>query len=84
MSYTTDAQFYNPSVKIGSVSFFTSSDMQQFHHLLGCHTIGINSSFFFFKCFTFFKFNMPSQNSDKKVVRTKEKIKTICLTKKLF
>ena len=34
--------------------FFSSSDMQKFRHLLGCHTIGINSSLVFFKCFTFF------------------------------
>ena len=30
------------------------------HHLLGCRAIGINSSLIFLKCFTFFKFNMPS------------------------
>ena len=44
----------------------------------------------FFKCFSFFKFTMPSQKSDtfyrltKKAVLTREKNKTICLTKKLF
>ena len=43
--YTIDAHFYNPSVKIGFASFFSSSDTQKFHHLLGSHTIGINSSF---------------------------------------
>ena len=31
------------SVKIGSISFVLSSDMQKFHYLLGCHTTGINS-----------------------------------------
>ena len=33
------------SLKIGSYSFFSSSDMQKFHHFLGCRAIGINSSF---------------------------------------
>ena len=28
--------------------FFLSSDIQKFHHLLGCHAIGINSSLVFF------------------------------------
>ena len=28
--------------------FFSSSDMQKFDHLLGCHAIGINSSLIFF------------------------------------
>ena len=53
------------SVKVGSISLFSSSDMEKFHYLLGCHAIGINSSLIFFKCFVFFKFNMPSQKSDK-------------------
>ena len=34
--------------KIGSIPFFSSSDMQKFHHLLRCHAIGINSSLIFF------------------------------------
>ena len=42
--YTTDTQFYNSSINIGSISYFSSSDMQQFHHLLGCHAIAINFS----------------------------------------
>ena len=47
-------------------SFFSSSNMQKFHHLLGCHAIGINLSLmFFFKFFAFSKFNMSSQKSDK-------------------
>ena len=46
--YTTDAHFYNPSVKIDFVSFFSSSDTHKFLHLLGCHAIGINSSLIFF------------------------------------
>ena len=27
--------FYNPSVIIGSISFFSTPGMQKFHHLLG-------------------------------------------------
>ena len=49
MSYTTGALFYNPSVKIGSIYFFSSSGMQKLHHLLGCQAIGINSSLIFFQ-----------------------------------
>ena len=48
MSYSTDVHFYNPSVKIGSTSFFSSSDMQKFHNISGCQAIGINSSLVFF------------------------------------
>ena len=60
--YTSDAHFYNSSIKIGPISFFSSSDTQKFYHLLGCRTIGINSSLiFFFKFFAFFKFNLPDQ-----------------------
>ena len=51
------------SVKIGSVSFFSSSDMRKFHQRLRCHTISINSSFDWF--FTFFTFTMPSQTFEK-------------------
>ena len=61
--YTTDTHFYNPSLKIASISFFSSSDTQKLHHLLGCQAIGINSPLIFFKFFAFFKFNMPSQKS---------------------
>ena len=57
--------FITPSRNTGSISFFSSSDRQQSHHLLGCHATDINSSFdSFFKCFTFFKFRMSSQKSD--------------------
>ena len=57
--HTTDARFYISSVKIGSISFFSSSDKRQFHHLFGCQAIGINSVFnFFFQWFSFFKFNV--------------------------
>ena len=46
--YTTDTHFYKSSIKIGSISFFPSSDAQKFHHLLGCHAIDINSSLIYF------------------------------------
>ena len=38
----------NVSVKIGSISFFSSSNMQKFHHFLGCHAVKINFSLIFF------------------------------------
>ena len=73
--------FYNSSINIGSISFFSPSDMHQSHHLLGCHATGINSLLnSFFKFLAFSKFNML----DKKPALTREKIKTICLTKQLF
>ena len=73
-------------VKIGFVSFFSSSNMQKLYHLLGCHAIGMNSSLIFFlSALSFFKFTMPSQKSDnmldKKAVLIRLKIKTICLKK---
>ena len=75
--YNSDAHFYSPSVKIDSTSFFWSSDIEIFHHLLECYAIGISSSLIIF---VFFKFNMPNKNA----VLIKLKIKTIYLTKKLF
>ena len=36
------------SVKISSVSFFSSSAIQKFRHLLGCLAVDINSSLIFF------------------------------------
>ena len=36
---------YKFSINIGSISFFSSSDTQQSHHLLGCGVTGINSLF---------------------------------------
>ena len=45
ISYTTNTHFYNPLVKIVSTTFFSSSGMQKFHHLKGCHAIDINSLF---------------------------------------
>ena len=69
------------SVKIGSISFFSSADMQKYYHLLGFHIIGINSSLnIFSKFFAFSKFNIL----DKKTVLIRLKIKKICLTKKLY
>ena len=53
------------SVKIGSITFFLSSNIQKFHHLLGSHATDIGSSHIFLKCFAFFKLNIPSQKSDK-------------------
>ena len=58
------AHFYNPSVKFGCISFFFSSDAQKFQHLVGCQAIGINYLLTFCKCFTFFKFNLPSKKLD--------------------
>ena len=56
--------------------FFSSSDIQKFHHLLGCHANGINSPHLsFFKYFAFF---------NKKAVLIRLKIKTIRHDKKLF
>ena len=80
MSYTTDAHFFNSPVKIGSIYFFSSSDMQKFHHFLGCHTTAINSSVIFVKCFAFFRLNIL----DKKAVLIRLKIKLICLREKAF
>ena len=61
--YTTDVHQKHFSVAIVSISFFSSFDMKKFYHILGCHAIGINS-FFFFKCFAFFKFTTSSQTSE--------------------
>ena len=47
------------TLEIDSIPFFSSSDMQKLHHLLGYHHIGIILHFFL-KCFAFFKFTMPS------------------------
>ena len=46
--YTIDAHLKHCSVKIGSTSFLSSSDMQKFHHLLGFYVIDIISSLNFF------------------------------------
>ena len=42
--YTTDLLFYNSSINIESISFFSSSDTQKYtQHLLVCHATDINS-----------------------------------------
>ena len=69
--------FYATEKYIESISFFSSLDTEKSHHLLGCHTISINSSF---NSFAFFKFNML----DKKTVLILLKINIIFLTKKFF
>ena len=35
--------FYNYSINIGFIYFFSSSDMNQSHNLIECHATGINS-----------------------------------------
>ena len=53
--------------------FSPSPGMKKSQHLLGCHAIDINSSVIsFFKCFTFLKFNMPSQTSDNIMIAWQE------------
>ena len=56
--YTTDTHIYHCSIKIGSISFFSSSDTPEFHHFLGCHTTSINSSLIFLLSVLHFS-NMP-------------------------
>ena len=43
--YTTNTHFHNFSINIGSIPFFSSFGMQKSNHLLGCHSIGIYTSF---------------------------------------
>ena len=62
--YTTNIYFYNSSINIGFISFFSSSEMHQSYHLLECNATGINSLLLLFKYFAFFSFNMESQRSD--------------------
>ena len=50
--YTANTHFYNSSINMGSVCFFSLSDTQQSHHLLGCHATRINSSSNFFLSFS--------------------------------
>ena len=40
--------FYNSSISIGSICFFSKPDMHQSNHVLRCDDTGINSSFNFF------------------------------------
>ena len=46
--YSTNADFYNSSIKIGFIFFFSSSDLHQCYHLLGCQAAVINSLFNYF------------------------------------
>ena len=79
--YTTYTQFYNSSINIGSISFLSSSDMHQSHHLLGFHATGINSLLKPFLSSLSFS-NLICLTKKSALIRLK--IKTICLTKKLF
>ena len=36
---------HNSSIKMGSISFFSSFDTHKSNYLLGCHATGINSLF---------------------------------------
>ena len=48
--------------------FFSSYDMQKFHHLLRCHDIGINSTaIYFLNALRLLEFTMQSQKSDKNI-----------------
>ena len=84
-------------MNIGSITFFSSSDTHQSHHLLGCHATGINSSLNSFlsalrlsnlicqdKNVALTREKIKRKMLDKQAVLTREKIKTISLTKKLF
>ena len=70
---------FNFSINIGSISFFSSSDTHQSHHLLVCHATGINSSFNSFLSASHFS-NLVCLI--KKAVLTRRKIKRIMLDKK--
>ena len=59
--------------------FFSSSEMQNFRHLIGCHAIIINYPFNSLLSALHFS-NILSQTKSV----TREKIKTTSLTKKLF
>ena len=61
--------------------FFSSSDTHKFHHLLRCHTTGVNYSFISFLDFLHFS-NLLCQAN--KAVLTREKIKGNKLEKKYF
>ena len=68
-------------MKISSTSFLSSSDIQKFHHLLGCHAIGINSSPIFFKYFAFLEVTTPRRKSDMNYSTGIIFIKTIIIIK---
>ena len=88
--------FHNSSINIGSISFFSSSDIHQSHHLLRCHTAGINSSLISFlsslgfsnlicltKNLSWLDWKLKTICLAKKLCWLEKKNKTICLTKKL-
>ena len=79
------------SVKNGSVSFFSSSDMPKLLHLLGCHTESTNSLFNsllsvlrFLNLIVLTKSMTIYLQIDKKSVLIRLKMKAICLKKKLL
>ena len=75
--HTTNMHFYNSSINIGFISFFSSSDMRQSHHLSGCHAKDISSSLNSF---------LSSLRFLNLVWLTKKLswLEKICLTKKVF
>ena len=62
---TTDAHFYNPSVKISYVSFFHILSRKISTIFEDATLLALVIYLSLFKCFTFFKFDMPSQISHK-------------------
>ena len=99
-SHTLDfillTHFYNSSINIGSVSFFSRSETHQSHHLLGCHATGINSLLIYFLnalCFSnliclikavLTRKKIKRNMLDKKAVLTREKIKRNMHDRKTF
>ena len=53
--FNTNTHFYNSSINIGSIYFFSYSDMHQSHHLSGYHATGIKSSLTLFKVICLFQ-----------------------------
>ena len=54
------------SVKVGSISFLSSSEMDQSNHLFGCHAIGISSlltSFLYALCCVYSSYNASFKKS---------------------
>ena len=91
---TTNTQFYNSSINIGFLSFFSSFGMHQSHHLLGCHAVGMILRLTLFKILCIFQIYYAWQKScsdwrknqndllDKKAVLTREKNYNNLLDKK--
>ena len=80
--YTTDQHFYYSSVKIGSISFFSSSRKHQSNPIIFCDAtlLALIVQLYFFKCFAFFKFNML----DKKLFWLKKKLEQFARQKIFF